>query len=195
MQQNSEMPRHQAPESARDVYRRPFPPFAGGSWGQDYNVPRLFPLLGVGFGDETNRLYDCAILIVMLSLFSVPARVPSNEEQLDLCKKALKEKETVDQIIMQGVFVGFPHSGKTSTKKRLMGKRPNRQQASTGVAEKASRVEIEKTTVQSLSSVNWHEIDDLDEETAVITDDIDNFEFQKEKARMDFVKHKINYET
>ena len=43
--------------------------------------------------------------------------------------------------------------------------------------------------MQSLSSVNWHEIDDLDEETAVITDDIDNFEFQKEKARMDFVKH------
>jgi GTPase SAR1 family protein len=114
--------------------------------------------------------------------------VPSNEERLDLCKKALEEKETVDQIIMQGVFVGFPRSGKTSTKKRLMGKRPNRQQASTGVAEKASRVEIEKTTVQSLSPANWHEIDDLDEETAVITDDIDNFESQKEKARMNFIK-------
>ena len=81
--------------------------------------------------------------------------------------------------------MGFPRSGKTSTKKRLMGKRPSRQQASTGVAEKASRVEIEKTTVQSLSAANWHEIDDLDEETAVITDD---FELQKERARMDFIK-------
>lgn len=90
---------------------------------------------------------------------------------------------------MQGVFVGFPRSGKTSMKKRLMGKRPSRQQASTGIAEKASRVEIEKTTVQSLSPADWHEIDDLDEETAVITDDIDSFESQKEKARMDFIKH------
>ena len=106
-----------------------------------------------------------------------------------MCKKALEEKETVDQVIMQGVFVGFPRSGKTSTKKRLMGMRPNRQQASTGVAEKASRVEIEKTIVQSLSSMNWHEINDLDEETAVITDDVYNFESRKEKARMDFVKH------
>ena len=105
-----------------------------------------------------------------------------------MCKKALEEKETVDQIIMQGVFVGIPRSGKTSTKKRLMGRRPTRHQASTGVAEKASRVEVEKTTVQSLSAANWHEIDDLDEETAVITDDIDDFEFQKERARKDFVK-------
>ena len=84
--------------------------------------------------------------------------------------------------------MGFPRSGKTSTKKRLLGKRPSRQQASTGIAEKASRVEIEKTTVQSLSPANWHEIDDLDEETAVIIDDISSFEFQKERARKDFVK-------
>jgi GTPase SAR1 family protein len=123
-------------------------------------------------------------MLAFCLLFSVP----SNEERLDLCKKALEERETVDQVIMQGVFVGFPRSGKTSTKKRLMGKRPNRQQASTGVAEKASRVEIENTTVQSLSPANWHEIDDLNEETAVITDDINNSESQKEKARMDFIK-------
>ena len=117
--------------------------------------------------------------------------VPSLKERLNLCKKALEEKETVDQIIMQGVFVGFPRSGKTSTKKRLMGKQPSRQQASTGVAEKASRVEIEKTTVQSLSPANWHEIDDLDEETAVITDD---FELQKERARMDFIERNMKDE-
>ena len=128
------------------------------------------------------------IIIPMMLAFCLSFSVPNNEERLDLCKKALEEKDTVDQIIMQGIFVGFPRSGKTSTKKRLMGKRPDRQQASTGVAEKDSRVEIEKTTVQSLSPADWHEIDDLDEETAVITDDINSFEFRKEKARMNFTE-------
>ena len=73
---------------------------------------------------------------------------------------------------MQGIFFGLPRSGKTSTKKRLVGKRPSLQQASTGVAEKISRVEIEKSTVQFVSQSIWNEVIDLDEEAAIVVEDI-----------------------
>ena len=73
---------------------------------------------------------------------------------------------------MQGIFFGLPRSGKTSTKKRLMGKQPTLQQASTGVAEKVSRVEIERTTVRCESQLNWNEISELNDETAIVVEDI-----------------------
>ena len=75
---------------------------------------------------------------------------------------------------MQGIFFGLPRSGKTSSKKRLVGKTPSRQQASTGVAEKVSRVEIEQTTVQSVSKFSWNEVSELNDETALVVDDIVN---------------------
>ena len=59
---------------------------------------------------------------------------------------------------MQGIFLGLPRSGKTSTKKRLVGKKLAVEETSTGVAEKASHVEIEKTTVQFASRLMWNEI-------------------------------------
>ena len=73
---------------------------------------------------------------------------------------------------MQGIFFGLPRSGKTSSKKRLVGKTPSLQQASTGVAEKVSRVEIEKTTVQYVSKYLWNEVSELNDETALVVDDI-----------------------
>ena len=73
---------------------------------------------------------------------------------------------------MQGIFFGLPRSGKTSSKKRLVGKTPSRQQASTGVAEKVSRVEIEQTTVQYVSKYSWNEVSELNDETALVVDDI-----------------------
>ena len=78
----------------------------------------------------------------------------------------------MDQTIMQGIFFGLPRSGKTSSKKRLVGKTPSRQQASTGVVEKVSRVEIEQTTVQSVSKYSWNEVSELNNETALVVDDI-----------------------
>ena len=73
---------------------------------------------------------------------------------------------------MQGIFFGLPRSGKTSTKKRLVGKKPALKQTSTGVAEKVSRVELEKSTVQHLSQYTWNEVTELSDETAVVIEEI-----------------------
>ena len=89
------------------------------------------------------------------------------ERRLNACRRAIAAKGAIDQTIMQGVFFGLPRSGKTSSKKRLVGKRPTLQQASTGVAEKVTRVEIEKTTV-----FTWNEVTELHEETAIVVEDI-----------------------
>ena len=73
---------------------------------------------------------------------------------------------------MQGIFFGLPRSGKTSTKKRLVGKKPALKQTSTGVAEKVSRVEIEKSTVQFQSPHIWNEVTELNDETALVIEEI-----------------------
>ena len=77
---------------------------------------------------------------------------------------------------MQGVFIGYPRSGKTTSKKRLVGKQPEVNQASTGVAEKVTRVEIEKSTVYS----SWKEITELNDETAVVVEEV-----------VDHISHKV----
>ena len=96
------------------------------------------------------------------------------QEKLHACQQAIREKGAVDQILMQGIFFGLPRSGKTSTKRRLVGKGALSHQSSTGVAEKVSHIEIEKTTVQFVSQLLWNEVTDLNEETAMIVDDICN---------------------
>ena len=73
---------------------------------------------------------------------------------------------SVEQTMMQGVLIGFPRSGKSSLKLRLLDKRI-KMSASTGVAEKVTRVEICKSTVQ-ITGLHWKEIDDPNAETAVI---------------------------
>ena len=103
------------------------------------------------------------------------AATPDNmeiQQKLHACQQAIREKGAVDQILMQGIFFGLPRSGKTSTKRRLVGKGALSHQSSTGVAEKVSHVEIEKTTVQFISQLLWNEVTDLNEETAMIVDDI-----------------------
>ena len=92
--------------------------------------------------------------------------------KLNACRQAIKEKGAIDQIIMQGIFFGLPRSGKTSTKKRLVGKKPALKQTSTGVAEKASCVEVEKSTVQFLSQYTWNEVTELNDETALVIEEI-----------------------
>jgi GTPase SAR1 family protein len=96
------------------------------------------------------------------------------QQKLHACQQAMRERGAVDQIIMQGIFFGLPRSGKTSTKRRLVGKGAIAQQPSTGVAENVSHVEIEKSTVQFVSQLLWNEVTDLNEETAMIVDDICN---------------------
>ena len=77
---------------------------------------------------------------------------------------------------MQGVFIGYPRSGKTTSKKRLVSKKPEVNQASTGVAEKVTRVEIEKSTVYS----SWKEITELNDETAIVVEEV-----------VDHISHKV----
>lgn len=92
--------------------------------------------------------------------------------KLEACRQAIKEKGAIDQIVMQGIFFGLPRSGKTSTKKRLIGKNVAKQQVSTGVLEKVTQIEIEKTTVQLFSQSHWNEVADLSEEAAIVADDV-----------------------
>ena len=58
----------------------------------------------------------------------------------------MKEKGSLDQTAMHCVFMGIPHSGKSSLICRLLGKRLS-VSASTGVADRIVRVEIRKSTV------------------------------------------------
>ena len=106
------------------------------------------------------------------------------QRKLDACRQATKGKGSVHQIIMQGIFFGLPRSGKTSIKRRLLGKRLREQQPSTGVAEKASHVEIEKTTVHFVSRLIWNEVTDLSEEAAMVVDDISDH-ISKDQNRLD----------
>ena len=133
------------------------------------------------------------IAYIKFSAYTVPIH-----EKIEACRRAIREKGAVDQIIMQGIFFGLPRSGKTSTKKRLTGKKPSLEQPSTGVAEEVTRVEIEgqqpileqpstgvaeevtrvemedieKTTVQLLSPSIWNEVTDLSEEAAIVVEDV-----------------------
>ena len=94
------------------------------------------------------------------------------QRKLEVCRRAIKDKGSIDQIMMQGVFFGLPRSGKTSVKKRLVGKKLEQQQPSTGVAEKVTRVEIGKSMVQFVSRAVWNEIFDLNDEATIVVKDI-----------------------
>ena len=95
-----------------------------------------------------------------------------HSKKLEACRQALKDKGSIDQIIMQGIFFGLPRSGKTSTKKRLVGRRAAKHQPSTGVVEKPTHIEIERSTVQFVSTSIWNEVIDLNEEATMVVEDI-----------------------
>ena len=76
----------------------------------------------------------------------------------------MKENNSVDQTIIQGVMFGFPRSGKSSLKDRLAGKMRTIE-GSTGAAEKVAHVEI---TMCQVSGAKWRELDDLNSETVAV---------------------------
>ena len=94
------------------------------------------------------------------------------KRKLEACRRAIKDKGSIDQIMMHGVFFGLPRSGKTSVKKRLVGRKLKQQQPSTGIAEKVTRVEIGKSMVQFVSRAVWNEIFNLNDEATVVVEDI-----------------------
>ena len=74
-----------------------------------------------------------SILYWGISVYSV---VKAEERRrLTSCEQAMK-KGSLDQTAMHCVFIGIPHSGKSSLIQRLLGKRPSVISASTGVAER-----------------------------------------------------------
>ena len=76
----------------------------------------------------------------------------------------MEENGPVVQTIVQGVMFGFPRSGKSSLKDRLVGKMRTIK-GSTGAAEKVAHVEI---TMCQVSGVKWKELDDPNSETAAV---------------------------
>ena len=78
----------------------------------------------------------------------------------------MKEKGSLEQIAMHCVFLGLPRSGKSSLIRRLLGKCLS-VSTSTGVAEKAIKVEIRKSTAQ-VSGLLWCELEDLDDEAVLV---------------------------
>ena len=91
---------------------------------------------------------------------------PEERKHLAACDRAMKEKGSLEQIAMHCVFLGLPRSGKSSLIRRLLGKRLS-VSTSTGVAEKAIKVEIRKSTAQ-VSGLLWCELEDLDDEAILV---------------------------
>ena len=95
---------------------------------------------------------------------------PEERRYLAACERAMKEKGSLEQIAMHGIFMGLPRSGKTSLLRRLINKRLS-SYASTGVAERAVRVELRKSTVH-VSGLFWYELDDLGDEAMSLMHDV-----------------------
>ena len=93
---------------------------------------------------------------------------------------------------MQGIFFGLPRSGKTSTKRQLVGKKPALKQTSTGVAEKVSRVEVEKSTVRFLSQYTWNEVTELNDKTALVIEEIVDHRAANIQEESDGATAKVN---
>ena len=109
--------------------------------------------------------------------------------KINACHLAMKEKGFVDEIIVQGALSGFPRAGKTSLKNRLVGQYcipPS----STGVADKATRVEISKSIVHG--NVDWIEYTSIQKETALVAQKIAlhyNCDISKLKQDIELLHH------
>ena len=96
---------------------------------------------------------------------------PGAEERRHLaaCERAIHTRGLIEQTAMHCVFIGMPRSGKSSLMRRLLGRRLS-SCTSTGVAERAVRVEIRKSTVH-VSGLLWCELEDLDDEATLLMQD------------------------
>ena len=67
-------------------------------------------------------------------------------------QQAIDKQGTLTHTNVHGVIVGIARSGKDSLMKRLLGERPTGKSPSTGVAEKAIQVRVEKSTSNTVSA-------------------------------------------
>ena len=86
------------------------------------------------------------------------------------CNRAIKKKESCDERFVQSFLSGSPRSGKSSFKHRVVGHHRNTQ-ASTGVAEKVTRVEVSRSTVQ-VGGLVWNELKSSEDEEAIVANKI-----------------------
>ena len=86
------------------------------------------------------------------------------------CNRAIKEKGSCDERFVQSFLSGSPRSGKSSFKHRVVGRFRNTQ-ASTGVAEKVTRVEVSRSTVQ-VGGLVWNELKSSEDEEAIVANKI-----------------------
>ena len=86
------------------------------------------------------------------------------------CNRAIKEKGSCDERFVQSFLSGSPRSGKSSFKHRVVGRFRNNQE-STGVAEKVTRVEVSRSTVQ-VGGLVWNELKSSEDEEAIVANKI-----------------------
>ena len=74
------------------------------------------------------------------------------QKHLAAVQQAIDKQGTLTHTTVHGVIVGIARSGKDSLMKRLLGERPSDKSPSTGVAEKAIQVRVEKNTTNAVSA-------------------------------------------
>ena len=83
-------------------------------------------------------------------------------------QQAIDRRGTLTHTTVHGVFVGIARSGKDSLMKRLLGEQPTGKSPSTGVAEKAIQVRVEKSISHTVSAYvensEWKRLDEYDDE-------------------------------
>ena len=81
----------------------------------------------------------------------------SEQELLAAVELAIKNGGEINHLLLHGVFVGPPRSGKDSLMKRLMGEMPSDTSPSTGAAEQVVHVIVEKsfTTAATIEDSKW----------------------------------------
>ena len=125
----------------------------------------------MNFVDIHNIVFFHSVYFPLNSLiFPCPvfSAAPPTARRLAALREAITEKGFRDQVIVQGIFIGPPRSGKSSLKDRLLG-RPAQQHSSTGVADKVVRIEIDATQI---SGCNWKAMTDLDDEATDLVEGI-----------------------
>ncbi len=96
---------------------------------------------------------------------------PERDRMRCVLNKAFRDGGILQQTIVQLHLSGTARSGKTSLTRRLMGKKARKNEPSTGVADKAVRMDIDKYSIivdtTDTSSI-WREIKTTDDESTLI---------------------------
>ena len=114
------------------------------------------------------------------------ANIRKEEELLRTCEKVIRDKDSVDYVVMNGIMYGLPRSGKSSLIQRLTGRMPLPNSPSTLVAEQGVQVSIEDVhkraggditvvveggDASTTSHPTWRLVEGLDDEAVLLMND------------------------